>query len=356
MSTRAFSRTLPDQVNFSPGGAPVNQDNMTAMALIKMSDLYGWVLTGTKAGSSVWAFGRDGGKWFTWNDFSAGATFDPAGHWCWIGFSRATGNATWHFKDYTAGGAWTHVSSGFNPGAGSGPIDSIQVSGYGGGAAGTHLNGVSVAVMFTATSAWADAKVEAACTSSAADIVTQGASWLTRWNQSSVATAIPDDIGSGNQSSITGTTLDADEPPSYSFALSPTTTPVTSTLGVPWAIRNTVSRSVSTPWALRASVSGSLSVPWAQRATVSQSLSAPWAVRGVATGTLTAPWTLRSQISALLGTPWTVRRRVTSNLQTLWVVQGEAHPKTSNVQATLTDRVQANLGPDRITAYLGTWP
>lgn len=365
MSTRAFARTLPDQVNFSPGNAPANQGNMTAMVLLKTSDLYGWFLAGNKAGSSVWAMGRDTGKWFTWNDFGAGVTFDPAGHWCWVGFTRGSGNARWHFKDYTAGGAWQHVDSGFNPGNGTGPIDAIQVSGYGGG--GVHILG-SVAVAFTANSALSDAAIQAACTSNAADALA-AANWMTLWNQTSTATAITDVTGGGgNQSSITGTSIDADEPPSFNWSLGPSTTPVSRTLSAPWNVRSTVSRSLSAPWSLRAavsrslsmpwtlraSVSGSLDVRWAQRAVVAQSLSVPWSVRGVVGGTLDVRWALRSQISTLLGTPWIVRKRVTSNLQTLWVVEGAPLPTTkvpSVGTAALTERVTA-YGPERITAYL----
>lgn len=350
MSTRAFTRTLPDQVNFSPGSAPANQGNITAMVLLKTSDLYGWFLTGTKAGSSVWAMGRDTGKWFTWNDFGAGITFDPAGHWCWVGFTRSSGNARWHFKDYTAGGAWAHTDSGFNPGNGTGPIDAIQVSGYGGG--GVHILG-SVAVAFTANSALADLAVEAACTSNAADALAV-ASWMTLWNQTSTATAITDVTGGGgNQSSITGTSIDADEPPSFNWSLGPSTTPVGRTLSAPWSVRGAVAQSLSTPWAVRESIGRSLDVRWTQRGSVGRTLNTPWNVRGVTGRTLDLPWALRGQISRTLGTPWTVRAKVTSNMQLLWVVDG-APPSGERLPsvgaATLTDRITAY--PERVTAYL----
>jgi hypothetical protein len=352
MSTRAFARTLPDQVNFSPGNAPPNQNNITVMALVKSSDNYGWPISGTKAGASVWAFGRDAGNWFTWNDFGAGVAFNPAGHWCWIGFTRATGNATWHFKDYTAGGAWAHTSSGFNPGAGSGPIDAIQFSGYGGSAAGAHFVG-SIAVAFTVNSALADLAVEAACTSNASDAFAV-ANWMTLWNQTSTATAVTDVTGGGgNQSSITGTSIDSDTPVGYNFSLGPSTTPVGRALTASWAVRGSVGQALSTPWTVRGSVGRSLDARWAQRGSVGCTLDTPWNIRGAVGRTIDLPWALRGQISRTLGTTWTVRAKVTSNLQLLWVVNG-APPSTERLPsvgaASLTEHVTAY--PERVTAYL----
>lgn len=343
MSTRAFARTLPDQVNFSPGNAPANQGNLTVMMLLKTNDPYGWFLAGNKAGSTVWAMGRDSGNWFNWNDFGSGVTFNPAGHWCWVGFTRASGNSTWHFKDYTAGGAWSHTGSGFNPGNGTGPIDVIQVSGYGGG--GIHILG-SVAVVFTVNSALADLAVEAACTSNAADAYAV-ANWMTLWNQSSTATAITDVTGGGgDQSSITGTSIDSDEPPGFNWSIGPSTTPVGRALDAPWSIRGSVGRALSTPWTVRGPVGRSLDAQWAQRGSVGRTLDTPWNLRGAVGRTLDAPWALRGQISRTLGTPWTIRGKVTSNLQVLWVVNG-APPSIERLPAVGT----ADL-TGYVTAYL----
>ena len=155
------------------------------------------------------------------------------------------------------------------------------------------------------------------------------------------------------------------------FIASGGTTPVTGTLDTPWSVRSAITAALDTPYALRAPVTRSLDTPWASRAQVTASLDTPWgvrapvasaldtlwSVRGAVSGTLDTLWALRSQISTLLDTSWTVRGRLTSTMQLLWVVEGvAAPPKISNVQVHLTDAVQANVGPDRITAYLDIWP
>lgn len=225
--SRQFDTTAgADYITFSPGGAPIDQGPITVAVLAKANSVAGftmWTCRGSKTGTAIWGFltsNNAGPKLFAENDFGSGVS-GLSTSWRWYVMSKASGGASIpriHVWDLS--GAWTHTDNTAGVADGTGPIDTIYVGGNGSGTNGWRG---SIACVATWSSALSDAAIEAAMTLRAADVFGATPGWMIRLNQSSTATSVTDDTGGGgNQSAITGTSIDADDPPGFSYALTNT--------------------------------------------------------------------------------------------------------------------------------------
>lgn len=323
--SRAFNGSNPDSVIFSAGNAAPDQGPITVICLIKTSAAYGWPISGRNSGpSSVWAVGADAGKWFAWNDFSSGIAFSPGGNWCYVVMTRSTGVPRWHFQDYTAGGAWTHTDSTFNPGDGSGPIVDVSV---GGATGGIKFTG-SAAVMATVTGVWTDAEIEARCTNKAIDLYSASPGWMIRFNQASTATAVQDDTGGGgNQTSISGTSIDTD-PPGYDYSLTST---VTKTVDLRWSISQSVTKTIDLRWSISQMVTNTVDLRWSISQPVTQTVDLRWSISQAVTNTIDLQWSLAQQVAQQLDLRWSIAAAVTHQIDIRWQVVGQVRA-TFNLQ------------------------
>lgn len=210
-----------DYITFSVGNAPTVQGPITIAVLAHPSSasFTGWAVQGMTA-SGVWAVLVDSGKLFMENDFTSGGPSHGTG-WCWYVATKASGSVIprWHMHDLTAATAWTHTNESGNVGNGTGPITSIRVGCSASGSATETFRG-RIAAVAAWNSALADLSVEAACTTAASDLAAASPSWGVLLNQASTATSVTDFTGGGgNQSSLNGTAVDADEPPGWSYSL-----------------------------------------------------------------------------------------------------------------------------------------
>lgn len=287
--SRAFNGgTTADCITFSPGGAPTDQGNggtgITVAVLAKASSVAGftmWAITGRKSGTKVWSIltsNNVGPKLFAENDFSNGVA-GLSTSWRWYVMTKASGSAKprWHIWDLS--GAWSHTDTDATVGNNTGAIDEILI---GLDSAGTTWRG-SIAVAATFNTVLVDADVEANFTLSAAHLLAATPTWMVRLNQASTATSVTDDTGGGgNQTALSGTTVDADDPPGYDYALSP-----------PPEFDGTVSAGVSQALTLVGSVTYATTVTVG----VTQILAGSGALASTTTAGVTQGLTLAGQLS-----------------------------------------------------------
>lgn len=240
--SRAFdSSGGADSITFSVGNAPPDQGPITVAVLAKAASVAGftmWMARGLKSGTAIWGFltsNNAGPKLFAENDFGNGVA-GLSTSWRWYVMTKASGSAIPRIHVWDLSGAWSHTDNSANVGDGTGPIDTLVVGGNGGGSNGWRG---SIAVVATWTSALSDGAIEAAMTKAALDTYNATPSWMVRLNQASTGTSVTDDMGGGgNQSAISGTSVDADDPSGYNYSLSiPSAAPngiaVTAALGQP---------------------------------------------------------------------------------------------------------------------------
>jgi hypothetical protein len=241
--SRAFNGgTSADCITFAPGGAPTDQGNagtgVTIGVLAKASTVAGftmWAITGRKAGTRVWSIltsNNVGPKLFAENDFSNGVS-GLSTSWRWYVMTKASGSAIprWHIWDLS--GAWSHTNTDAAVGNNTGAIDEILL---GLDSVGTTWRG-SMAVAATFNTALSDGAIEANFTLSAAHLLAATPTWMVRLNQASTATSVTDDTsGGGGQTALSGTTVDADDPPGYDYSLTPPTFTGTVTLAASQAL------------------------------------------------------------------------------------------------------------------------
>jgi len=226
--SRAFGGpSTNDTITFSPGNAPPDQGPITFASLVKAPSGFGWIASGNNGTSANWAFGLDASAWFAWNDFTSGrAQIITTSHWAWVVCTKTSGSTIprWHLRDVTSAGSWDHTNAtGGTVADNTGTITNVLVGNFGGGGAANAWQG-SIAAIAAWDSVLTDLQVEGACTLSAADLLSGGgaaaAKWMVRFNQASTGTSVSDDTGGGgNQSAISGTTVDVDEPPGWSYSL-----------------------------------------------------------------------------------------------------------------------------------------
>jgi hypothetical protein len=224
MSRQFSTGAGSDSITFSPGGAPPDQGPITVAVLAKSASVAGftmWMVRGNKAGSGVWSIltsNNVGPKLFAENDFGNGVA-GLSTSWRWYVMTKAAGSALPRIHVWDLSGAWSHTDNTVNTGDNTGAIDAIIVGGNGSGSNGWRG---SIAVVATWESVLSDAAIEAAMTLAAADTFAATPDWMIRLNQASTATSVTDDTGGGgDQTAITGTSVDADDPPSYDYDLTP---------------------------------------------------------------------------------------------------------------------------------------
>lgn len=226
--SRVFTGGAFNYITFGAGSAPTVQGPITLACLVKPATITGthWWWTGRATSTHVWSILTDTSKLFIEGDFGTGGPSPTIANWWWVVVTKASGSALprWHVKNVTTGGAWSHTNGSANVGNNTGPITNILFGGDGSNV-GTNadMKGAAAAAWNTALS---DLAVEAACTLSASALLAAAPQWMIRLNQASTATAVVDDTGgTGGQTAITGTTVDAaDDPPGFNYALTTTIT------------------------------------------------------------------------------------------------------------------------------------
>jgi hypothetical protein len=290
--SRQFDTTAgADSITFSVGNSPPDQGPITVAVLAKASSVAGftgWMIAGRKSGTAVWGLltsNNAGPKLFAENDFGNGIS-GLSTSWRWYVMTKASGNVAPRISVWDLSGAWSHTDNSAGVGDGTGAIDTLLVGSQNGTNNGWRG---SIAVIATWDTQLNDAGVEAACTLAALDTLNASPKWMIRLNQASTATSITDDTGGGgNQSALSGTSVDADDPSGYNYSLAQTIAPnslsVAAALGAP-----TLAQSLTvTPTSL--SVATSLGAPTlAQSFTITPtSLSVPTAL-GAPTAAMAQP-------------------------------------------------------------------
>jgi hypothetical protein len=201
--------------------APANQ-NMTIMTLIKpVTNITNdhWIAQGYNASNAAaWGLLITGSKFYNESNFGTGNGTPVLTDWMWACYSKASGSVKprWHFRNLTTAGAWSHTDDSANVGDLSGPLSGLVI---GGRQAGTSGFIGSAAALATYTGVLTDAQIEAAAVSALA-LKAASPNWGVLLNQASTTTAVTDLSGNGaTQASISGTTVDASEPPGWSYSL-----------------------------------------------------------------------------------------------------------------------------------------
>lgn len=226
MPTRAFNGGVAaDRITVSAGGATQAQGPVTIAGLVKITSGFsgtGWMLNGDDGSFVKFGLLVSGGPLFYENDFGGGLT-PPTGVWVWIVGSKAAGASIprWHVQNVTSGGAWSHANGASTVNDLSGNATEMIIGGQSFAGSGTTWRG-SIAVLAKWASVLTDLQVQSACTLLASDLLAATPSWMVRLNQASTATAVTDDTGGGgNQTAISGTSVDSDVPPGFDFSLTP---------------------------------------------------------------------------------------------------------------------------------------
>lgn len=226
--SRAFNGgTSLDMITFGTGAiSALVQGPITMAILAKASGVAtntSYMLQGVNSTTPVFSalFSNNAGaKLFMENDFGNGVGGISATDWLWYVGTKASGSALprWHVKNLTTNAAWAHTNGSATVASGTGGITAVRVGSN--NSLGTTFRG-SIAVVAIWDTALVDLDVEAACTYAYADaVVTKSAKWAVALNQASTATSVNNDAaGGGNQTALSGTTVDPSDPPGFSYSL-----------------------------------------------------------------------------------------------------------------------------------------
>lgn len=205
-------------VQFSIGNvANLGNGAFTIMALWKPAGNSG-IVGGLAAAVERQAYLMDTLLLFGTGDFSSGFPGIVNGDWMWLGISKPAGAAHYrfHLRDYTTSGAWSHGESvGSANHSDPGVSDNLRVGSIPSQAA--SLGDVAVAAIWT--SVVADLAIQSACTTKLTDLIAAAPGWAVRFMQSA-PTNIQDLIGSGNETTRSGTITASADPPGFDFSLS----------------------------------------------------------------------------------------------------------------------------------------
>lgn len=222
--SRSFAGSSDRIVMTGVTHAPVNEGNITVMALIKpVTNITNdhWILQGYTASNAA-AFGmlETGSKFYCEGDFGSGNGTPVLTNWMWACYTKVSGanKPEWYFHNLTAGTAWVHATGSVTVADQSGPPVGIVIGGRQPGSSGWQG---SIAALATFNSVLTPTAIQNASASAAA-LLAAGPSWGVLLNQAATTTAVTDLSGNGaTQASISGTSIDADEPPGWSYALTP---------------------------------------------------------------------------------------------------------------------------------------
>lgn len=164
------------------------------------------------------SFLMDTSALFADGDFSSGVPFTGlAGDFLWLAMSKPAGAAHYrmHWKNYTTASAWVHGEAvGAANHTDPGVSDNLKV----GANPSTSASTGDVAVAAIKLANMADLAIEAACTSALSDLIAAAPTWAARF-QNSAPSSIQDLIGSGHETSRSGTVTNVADPPGYNFTL-----------------------------------------------------------------------------------------------------------------------------------------
>jgi hypothetical protein len=209
-------------VQFGIGGA-ANAGNgaVTMIALWKPNfgaGVNSGIVSALSGATERRSFLMDTSALFADGDFSSGVSFSgTAGNFLWIAMSKAAGAAHYrmHWKNFTTAGAWTHGEAvGAANHTDPGTSDNLKVGANPSTSAAT--GDVAVAAIKLAN--MADLAIEAACTSALSDLIAATPAWAARF-MNSAPTSIQDLIGSGHETSRSGTITNTADPVGYNFSL-----------------------------------------------------------------------------------------------------------------------------------------
>jgi hypothetical protein len=151
-------------------------------------------------------------------DFTSGVAISGTlGDFLWIAMSKAAGATTYrmHWKNLTTGGAWTHaVAAGAANHSDPGTSDNLKV----GANPSTSASTGDVAVSAIKLANMADLAIEAACTSALSDLIAAAPDWAVRM-MNSAPTSLQDLIGSGHETTRSGTITNTADPSGFNFTL-----------------------------------------------------------------------------------------------------------------------------------------
>ncbi len=238
-------------ITFSPGNSPTKQGPITVAVLAKAANaggFVGWMARGLNSGTAEWGFLTASANLFSENDFGTGVS-GLSTSWRWYVLTKPSGSSLPRIHVWDLSGAWAHTNDSSNVGDTTGPIDTVVVGGNGGTSNGWRG---SIAVVATWDTVLSDGQIQTACSLSAADTFAASPRWMVRLNQASTGTSVTDDTGGGgNQTAIAGTSVDADDPPGYSYSLAAQTFPagisIPVTLGQPTVAMTVTPSGISVP-------------------------------------------------------------------------------------------------------------
>lgn len=217
--SRAFSRAAGDFIAFSPGSAAsTNGGNQTVLWLWKPDTNvpHGLGIARNAGSATVWGVNPylDLKYYYTTSGFVSADTYAVGGPWYLFGLSKAAGSSVvrTHVYDYTAA-TWAHTNWGSLPDSAAGPVAEIRAGWF----SGTDILNGKLAAMAIFSGVLSDLAVQG-LTASFTSWMALGPLWAIKLNQASVATPVTDQTGGGgNQTSISGTTVSADEPAGWSY-------------------------------------------------------------------------------------------------------------------------------------------
>jgi hypothetical protein len=99
------------------------------------------------------------------------------------------------------------------------------------------------------------------------------------------------------------------------------TTPVTGSVDLRWAVRSTVTASVDLRWRVANVVTGALDVRWAVASSVSSAVDLRWAVLAGISGGVDLRWRVANVVTAALNARWAVANVVTGSTDLRWAVR-----------------------------------
>jgi hypothetical protein len=210
------------------GGAPASQITTRTIAALVYCTNTGassWILNADDGSFVKWGLLVSGGKFFIENDFQGSPFAAPANTWVWIIVEHtATGTPRWHMYRFDTA-VWSHGDSANTvTGPAGGSATKINIGGQSFGGSATCWRGnIAVGATWNSRPFASDPAVEAVFTPAAADVFNASPGWMFRLNQASTATPVPDDTGGGgDQTSLTGTSVDTgNEPPGFDYNLTP---------------------------------------------------------------------------------------------------------------------------------------
>lgn len=212
-----------DQILFTAGNAPWNQGGVTIASLVKLNQasFTGHIINGydaggfSKFGQLVVASGGNSNLYIE-NDFGNGGVVAGT-EWCWlISVHAAGGAAPEYYKLDLTTGTWSHVTGNAGVTDLGGTATTVVVGNTTGGGPGDSFRGwIRAIALWRRTMDFAE--IQQVFTHKAWDFYMANPSWAILLNQTNLSTPVRDLTGNlGNQTSISGTTIDVNvEPPGW---------------------------------------------------------------------------------------------------------------------------------------------